>query len=388
MSTSDVQSKNSVSTMLQFETYNSPFLDLIFVSSLICAIITILISLFIIGNISIQYYRLFYVQKCEQSRTAYILVILYCIFIIITTIAFGRLNLSSIQRASTIDRCIIGYYIFYVFGYLSMSFVHAIYIWRIERAFCGSVYAYHPYIYRCLYTLTILIFIIWSAINIWDAAPIDTIWIVRQSNHFPISDCVLGDESISYNVLPMVMTAGIVHMVVNTSLMYMFNRGLWLLNKRMIQLYQEEQIQLQNMDSHSVVGNSPSLSPTNPNPDNVVPDLALPRQGSAVRDLKNVIDVYKKKGEKADQLVKEVVRKYNMIKKYTILVSISIVSAMIFLICMAINTNFLYECSWYFLVNIVCLWMMLSTSKRYWMCCRDYGLCRCCYVNTGKVNSK
>lgn len=76
---------------------------------------------------------------------------------------------------------------------------------------------------------------------------------------------------------------------------------------------------------------------------------------------------------------------YDMIKKQTILVFIAMVSWVIYGLWTTSNSVAGFAIGWVFSVDMICAWLMLSTSKRYWRCCKDYGLCKCCYCNCGSI---
>ena len=76
---------------------------------------------------------------------------------------------------------------------------------------------------------------------------------------------------------------------------------------------------------------------------------------------------------------------HNLMKKQTILVFVSILSTITLGILAIINVNMVFQAGWDTIVNMICVWMMLNTSKRYWICCRKYGLCICCYWKVNQI---
>ena len=142
----------------------------------------------------------------------------------------------------------------------------------------------------------------------------------------------------------------------NFSVLWMFNRGLWLLNKEMIKGFMKE-----HRKHGHVVDNTST---------------------SAVQDLKVVVDEYNNDGKDVDASVVRIIRLYNLMKKQTILVCIPVVSMILLGIWTGIDSAAIYEFGWVLIINMICLWMMLSTSKRYWNLCKDYGCCVCCYQKT------
>ena len=45
----------------------------------------------------------------------------------------------------------------------------------------------------------------------------------------------------------------------------------------------------------------------------------------------------------------------------------------------------LLESGWDIIVNAICVWIMLDTSKWYWNVCKRYGVCVCCYGKTNEM---
>ena len=105
--------------------------------------------------------------------------------------------------------------------------------------------------------------------------------------------------------------------------------------------------------------------------------------------INQVLDSWKRQSTiNRDQLRPEVQRimaLHNLIKKQTILVCIAITGTITYFICTGIYFDFALESGWDVLVNSICVWMMLDTSKVYWNACRKYGICSCCYRKTNKL---
>ena len=107
------------------------------------------------------------------------------------------------------------------------------------------------------------------------------------------------------------------------------------------------------------------------------------------QNLRGIVREYKMQREAADVPIKRVIRMYNLMKKQTILTCICIISSGLLGMLAGIDIQFSHETGWDHMINMICVWLMLSTSKRYWGWCKDYGLCKCCYLNTGyakKIN--
>eukprot|EP01084_Bolivina_argentea_P269682 458380_1 len=68
-----------------------------------------------------------------------------------------------------------------------------------------------------------------------------------------------------------------------------------------------------------------------------------------------------------------------LMKKQTILVSITIVSTFMYWTIAALFKWFAPFVCLDLIVNSICIWLMFTWSKKYWTFCIDYGCCYCCY---------
>ena len=89
---------------------------------------------------------------------------------------------------------------------------------------------------------------------------------------------------------------------------------------------------------------------------------------------------------KSDNTVIEIIQLYNLMKKQAILVAIAVLSTTGIGIAGFFESEFLFEMGWDATLTGICLWMTLSTSRKYWDFCKNYGLCKCCYLKTGNIN--
>ena len=165
-------------------------------------------------------------------------------------------------------------------------------------------------------------------------------------------------------ILSIIMNASI-----NGILLYMFIQGLWSLNQKFLENYLAQQMQNQTADK----------------PDNDTTDTQCNDNGNTktADGMKVVIDKYKSDGRKSDSDIIDIIDLYNLMKKQAILVGIAVTSTSGIGIAAIFKSEFFFEMGWDAALNGICLWMTLSTSKRYWNFCRDYGICRCCHIETG-----
>ena len=284
----------------------------------------------------------------------------------VSSFAFLRSNLLTFIDLSefTETHCSAGYLLFTGSGSLCLASLHATFIRRIQLAFKNSTYEYTPYVYKILYAL-ILINCVLNLIQIALRTFVYKHYMVIYTDLNGIGLCT--NDSDADVISSLVQSGGAIafgatNLLLNMILLYMFNRGLWLLNRDIMKGYIKTQ-------QEYGLGNHP-----------------IPVENtSTVENLRATVDEYQTKGNKADAVIR-IIELYNLIKKQTILVCIAVISTTMFMILTALDGDFFYEIGWDIVVNTVCVWMMLSTSKKYWNCCRDHGLCKCCYLQTGDVN--
>merc|ERR1719216_457920 len=77
---------------------------------------------------------------------------------------------------------------------------------------------------------------------------------------------------------------------------------------------------------------------------------------------------------------KSILKLHNLIKKQTILVCIAVGSTTGLAVVSTLDAAGIAVCGWDTVVNALCAWLMLNVSRNYWICCSQYGLCRCCYL--------
>ena len=75
---------------------------------------------------------------------------------------------------------------------------------------------------------------------------------------------------------------------------------------------------------------------------------------------------------------------HDLIKKQTILVCIALCTDLIY-IGIIFFEPIEWMIGWLYFVNVICVWMMLGISKRYWICCKQYAFCYCCYHTSNRL---
>ena len=276
----------------------------------------------------------------------------------------------------------LGIILFWASVYTCFAILYLIFISRIQLIFDGSIYAYKPWIYKTFYIIIILNWL-FSTVNI-------IIW-EYQNPYFNVLYDKTSGIAFCYNMQPKAVDAGVsltvtaINVILNVSFLCMFNRGLWLLNKEMINRYLQDKNLKQCQSATPIPTMSPSTT-VDLQPTHLVDNIS--QSTTTSEDMKIIVDRYhvsksNKDGNMTDESLKRIIELYNLMKKQTILVCIAVISTTLLGFGAAMDLEAVKEFGWDFGLNVICVWMMLSTSKRYWNCCRDYGLCKCCYLKTG-----
>ena len=382
--------------MLHTEPLIPPYEIALLHGALAGVVVSIIIGVYVLADV-VQKYRILFLRefsRTPQYKTAYIMVMIYSIVIILQSLALGflRTNLFSRIDASvyTTTYCQMGYIIFYFFAYSSFSLIHLILIWRIRKVFNDSVYAYPSFVYKTLYGASIMVCFFGSLYTVIQVTTQGLQWIVVYTPSKTFNYCRINNEATSQELafrLPIVLVCGVINFLINIALLYMFNRGLWLLNKEMM---------LGMINELDMAPPSEDPDRMTPSDDKIAPPIQLEvqqssnisdmRRGSTAQNLQVVVDHYKERKtakQKVDNSVKQVIKMYNIMKKQTILICIAIVSTSIYFIWTGISPLASWLLGWDFSINMICAWLMLSSSSLYWNWCRSKGLCKCCYLNTG-----
>ena len=238
--------------------------------------------------------------------------------------------------------------------------------------FKNSAYEYKSYVYNTVYAMIIINWLV-ATVNVLLRGIGYTTYVVIYTGDNGIAVCSSND-SLGKPALIFSITMNILIQII---LLYMFSRGLWKLNRKMLEHYMADQMnrnrsKSQDQDQNTGTPSAPS-SPTTPS--------SLTRATS----LSIVVDKYKSDGGKSEETITRIIQLYNLIKKQAILVCISVLSTTMLGGMALFDDLFVFEMGWDGALNVICVWMMLSTSKRYWDCCKDNGLCKCCYLKTGNA---
>lgn len=218
--------------------------------------------------------------------------------------------------------------------------------------------------------------------------------------------CMNTDAGSTIILVAVVISA--INLILYIVFVFMFNRGLWLLNKQLLKVFVSEQVEqemyVKTLKDRNSENNQPSKDKESTEREQTQPEISVvdsvSNTGSKTATATNTqthtmtmttaehlqvaVKKYKSDGTDVSQKVRGIIRIYNLMKKQTILACIAIVSSTMIGVSTALNGELIFEFGWDAGLNLICIWMMITMSKRYWHCCKDYGLCKCCYLKTGR----
>ena len=357
------------------------------IGSILCMIVTV--ALFC--HVARDYLRIFHYQhdkptnklkKSSPQKLGFILVLIYIISGFISQISntFIRSNALTITEipSYTLTQCKSGYLISWIFGGLSASTLYLMFLYRIWIAFHGSVYQYKPWILRIFAILIIVQFIVIISdrfIRVFS----DTTWDLFFDKKSGLGYC-FADAS-QDGILIFTYFIALSYFVINIGLLYMFAAGLRKLKREMTELFMAEIQEIRSQRTASI--GSKSHSPESP-PEKSKSNTENGKDDEHHNDMieletqKNGNEKNKGTGQHANEC--EIITKlHNLIKKQTILAFIAILSAFTWLILGEFDRYVIQQSAWILMINIVCSWMMLITSEKYYIICTKYGICKCCY---------
>lgn len=213
------------------------YTDAVWMFSFIGLITASIIAVFIIIHLLLNYCRLFCNKHPDQSRsrTAYIMVLFYCILVILTVASVLFLQTNTLSRFEfSHSLCVIGQLSFTILIVAAWCFLFIIFIWRVKTSFQNSAYAYSSWIYNSLYALAILLFIAESGAWVYRATYTNPEWKITKYKHGVLMCHYNNDYSFR---IPLMLSSGFMYLVINLACLYMFNRGLWTLNKDMMRRF-------------------------------------------------------------------------------------------------------------------------------------------------------
>ena len=336
-----------MSTSLHYEQKDKFWSDILWSGST-GYIISILVSMTLICNVSLQYVHSCKSKAKQPSSSAsspggYILMITYQLSLIIagigtcirTNVVWG-LSLSEYNAT----RCMVGLIIVYFFSLCSYMLINIFYLYGIRSIFKGTRFAYSNWVYRSL--------LAWIITSI-SAIIIFTLTLARLSHklqYYPgskIAYCkYYRSEASEWKAF---YAAGATLMTTEIVLLIMF-------------LTRLNEVKKQMMVYHTIrkATETSNTSKTN--------TFAI--------DMDSEQEVNSPEKDKIRNL-------HNLMKKQTILVGIAIASTGCVWIGTFIYADFAVQSGWDNCINSICVWLMFDASNKYWEICKSKGICKCCY---------
>eukprot|EP01084_Bolivina_argentea_P218473 370743_1 len=323
-------------------------------------IIALILNTALLSNLLYHYNTTFRTSSLSRStlrpnKSAYILVILYlsfgliqmCSLLFIRTNVFTRISADQFTPL----QCRIGFSLnwFGIFGSVSMLYV--VFIDRIYIVFKRSIYEYKRYCFTILYCIIITFVCVTAMLRIHEYINEPVLTLI-----FDKTNCILFCRNQAPTQLRAVSIVFIIYiMFMSITLLYMFTSKLYLVHKDRIKYFVENH---RNEES---------------------------RQQMSYLSVAVVHDTIKN-GTEADKSfmrydVERIYGLHDLIKKQTILTCIAILSSVTLWSFIAYDNVYFLLIPWDVSVNTICVWLMLKSSKHYWICCKRYGPCVCFYRN-------
>ena len=229
-----------------------------------------------------------------------------------------------------------------------------------------------------------------------------TDWTLIYFQETELVFCIVSDPGLDITVLIFGSIPTLMNYVVNLIILYMFIKGLWSLNNRMMKQFLEKHIEIQHMDSNTP--RTPTPTPTSPEAEeNELHRLPSKSKSKSTPSSSSLRSPSLKKGvsleivlEKYNSIenrsgmsseVKRIINLYNVMKKQTILACVAIFSTFGFQLFITIDPAkaspvFSYD----IIVNAFCIWLAFGCMDKYWVFCTKYGFCKCCYMKKTDVS--
>ena len=349
--------------------------------------------------------KLFYLKKQNEhvpkEKLPYTLVTIYLMIYFIFTFGDSLTASNILTGISKEDypewRCIFASCIAWTLGGINHSVLFIILLYRIAHSFKGSEFAYKPCVYRSLFIIApcpaiLGLYGVYVVIS-------GTSFVIKYDTASNLTWCAAYEDketAAAYFIITAVYGSTI--FIGYFTLLYLFIRGLWLLNKQMIEHFMNEHFQNKTilMPMHSPpVQQLPSCSatPTDQfaetenlqNNNNNTPPI-YPKRLS----VQNVMKEWHLSSPSAKKRCKpeleRIVKLHNLIKKQTILVVTVIVTDITLAITAGINVELTNLNGWDIIINAICVWLMIDTSTACWNKCKCI-FCWCCYYNTDQINN-
>eukprot|EP01084_Bolivina_argentea_P244049 408936_1 len=402
----------------------------------VVAFITISIILF---NITCEYIKIFHSSKTKdnnrQDKLSYILFILMCIVSLLICCIYSlfRVNIFNGLNANQFTKllCKSSHYSAVIILFIYTILMYTLFIYRIQMVFVGTIYEYSPKCFLFLYTSLLtgyLANIILTIIGIESTT--FNLYIFKGTNQMYCGTSYEDTQTTHTNFY-----STLIFVILTTTftviVLYMFTNRLYALQSELVKQYKES-IMLKHMHdqesktSKEITENDKSKLETTitANPDTIskqisdtnITDKSWNLQKQTSIDSMNTVDYKIDKQpplsatqttsvdscesppertisleqiitdeKKGNDAAKRIMSLHKLIKKYSILMSISLCSIVVwFLLTILVSSWMWAQIVWFFVINTICSWLMFGSSYKYWKLTTKYGCCSVCYCNKKK----
>ena len=294
------------------------------------------------------------------GRHSHLLKIAYCIASVITcsTHIFFRTNLItqlSIPTYRDAHQCSIGWALFNIFYFAMGYLLSLIFLYRVKVIFEGSTFQYSSWVFKAFHGIFIFLIIVYiMCLSLFSYRGHWVLYKDAETNIFYCDFDIANRPKYAYFRVFFLVS----QIVINGILLYMFIRGLWVLNKQMIKQFAKDHVMEKSI---------------------TISQVSL--------DVDMVLDKYseqnctspKKESTTICTSAEQIVQLHILIKKTTILVCVAMISAIVYHVCVVVDTFAIQLFGIDVVINVLCVWLMCNSSLRYWKCCKKYGLYQICY---------
>ena len=354
----------------------------------------------------------------SQNKMIYILFFVISIIALIICLlyAFTRSNLFTREKLEdyTEIQCALAHWSGYSLIAIEYTIVYALFLYRIQVVFNSTTYEYPNIVYIALYVglgIGCSLCLLFLYISVPDTDFV--IWYFDDDKKYLYCDSAgdrtgFDDERSIFNALGILVFI-LTQIIYNITLLYMFSKRLYALQTELVKQYMDEKRESCTTTGTSSSGHRvefktievPQLSPKTPtsmnnesqdiadlkgypSTSNIQASTSMPddmeRRIKRTMSIGDMVD----QAKKSNQAAKRIVNLLKMIKKFTILVWIQILTASIFTILMYIEDWIWLQLIWLLLVNNICIWLMFHFAYPYYKFTTKWCCCYFCYRNKDK----
>eukprot|EP01084_Bolivina_argentea_P266882 452842_1 len=343
------------------------------------------------------------VNKKRKKQIVSFLTILYFVTCLLTCsmyicVASNLITRTKWNHFSSL-RCLFGYLIPISMLTISKTFLYSLFIYRIQIIFSETCnfYQYNTLYFYILYSLNISLIIILHIALLLLAITNkqNNNWSLYHSNNLIYCSIDFDNhiyhtnESTNIGITILFSLCAVLQLFISICLLFMYLKGLTKINHALLQQYIHDEVELHRaqLDDHKarkhhhIHSNSTSLIDDGDHDEKQETNiLELMKKQSLEMVVRRHSESAKESN--SDLLgLKRVVKMHNLIKKQSILVSISVVSSVLtWIMYIVMNKVWLLIC-WDVILSSICVWLTKSFSNKYWQFVKTYLCCKLCYFN-------